>query len=90
MQERFVKPALWGFVFGTAGLFVLGMLSLASNAVAAVSSPLFWPGRTAAAAFVGPVGSNGAVALLTLGNGILYALVFVVMSAVIRAFRPKK
>lgn len=72
------KFALYGFGFGTAGLFILSMLSLMSPSVELLASPFFEPGRLASGLFAGSEGSDAEVVALTLFNGVLYALLNVV------------
>ncbi len=76
------KFALAGFIFGALGLFVLAMLALVSPFFEVVFGPLFAPGRWAAETFVGPNGSDAAVAVLALANGVLYSLVFWIIGVV--------
>jgi hypothetical protein len=67
---------LGGFLFGTLGLFALAALSLISGVAELVFAPLFWPARFLSARLAGAQGSTGEVVLLTLFNGLLYALLF--------------
>ena len=69
------KGIFIGFLFGTLGLFVLSMLSLALQPFEVIGSFLFAPGRALSSLLFGANGSDGAVALLMLFNGIFYALV---------------
>jgi hypothetical protein len=81
------RLAAIGFLFGSFGLYLLAGLSLMSPLFEVVSGPLMAPGRALAARFAGPEGSNAEIAFLTLANGILYALVFVVAGWIVRAVR---
>lgn len=75
-MSKSVKFALIGFIFGTLGLYILSAVSLFSSVVEFLSAPILWPGRTMTALLVGPNGSDLAVFLLTIFNGVLYALIF--------------
>lgn len=76
----YAKPLILGFLFGTAGMYLLAMLSLMFQPVEVLTGFLFAPGRFISATFVGSEGSNAAVVLLTLFNGALYAGVFALLS----------
>lgn len=78
------KHGLFGFLFGTLGMFAFSALSLLSQVFEFISAPLFWPGRFLAATFVGSEGSDLAVAMLTISNGILYAIIFIVIGMFVR------
>jgi hypothetical protein len=83
------KHAVLGFLFGTIGIFALSSLSLVSHIFEVVLSPLFWPGRFMAATFVGASVSNTQVLLLTLFNGVLYAVIFALIGYAWRKFRAQ-
>ena len=89
MQPMTNRP-LWigflvGFLLGTIGLWVLALVSLALPPVEALSAPLFAPGRFAASLLQsgGSLGDGG-VAVLFLGNGLLYGLLGLGAQAVLR------
>lgn len=78
------KHGLFGFLFGTLGMFAFSALSLLSQVFEFISAPLFRPGRFLAATFVGSEGSDLAVAMLTISNGILYAIIFILIGMFVR------
>jgi len=84
------KLAIFGFLFGTVGMFVLAALSLVSVTFEVLAGPLFWPGRALSAALFGTEGSDVAVAFLTLCNGLFYAAIFGGIGALIGAVRKHK
>ena len=86
--RKYWKGLVFGFLFGTLGLWLLAILSLISQVFEFLSSFLFAPGRALSAALFGAQGSDGAVALLMLANGILYALVGLLIQWII--LRAKK
>lgn len=75
-----MKALIWGFVFGIVGMYVLAMLSLIFAPIEAASGFLFAPGRYLSERFAGPGASNSEVVLLTLANGIFYAIIFYLIS----------
>lgn len=79
-----MKSFLLGFLFGTAGLYVLSALSLVFSVVEKVSTPLMWPGRYAAELFAGTEGSDFEVVILIIGNGVLYGLAFLLLAKLFR------
>ena len=81
------KHGLFGFLFGTLGMFAFSALSLLSQTFEAISAPLFLPGRYLSATFVGSQGSDLAVAILTISNGILYAVIFMFIGMMLRRLR---
>jgi hypothetical protein len=72
-----------GFLFGTVGLFVLAALSLISNVFEIISAPLLFLGKSLAPSN----GSTVTVILLTLVNGIFYALVGAAVQFIIRKIK---
>jgi hypothetical protein len=78
-MNRALVHALWGFAFGTVGLYLLAFLALMAAPIETITSPLMWPGRTVAEALMGAEGSSLEVALLTFLNGIFYAALFVLI-----------
>lgn len=82
------KYSLAGFLFGALGLYVLAALSLISQVFELIFVPLFTPGRTMSALFVGSEGSNLDVLLLSVFNGLFYALIFYVVGCLLA--RSKK
>jgi hypothetical protein len=85
MEISRVRPLFWGFLFGTLGMFILAALSLLFAPIELIAMPLFVPGRFAASLFVGSEGSDAQVVLLTIFNGVLYALIFLGVSKAIEA-----
>lgn len=83
------KSAVIGFLFGTVGIFALSFLSLISQVFEVAFSPLFWPGRTIAAMFVGSSANDTQVLLLTLCNGVIYAILFVVIALIWKRIKRK-
>jgi len=81
------KMLIWGFIFGTAGLYILAILSLAIPFVENAASFLFGPGRFLAEKFAGTEGSNVEVLLLTLANGVIYSLIFLGAYRLMRLFK---
>lgn len=78
-MNKAIKYGLWGFLFGTIGLYALAMLSLMMPFIEMLASPLMYPGRWLGSFINGSDGSTGEVLLLTLFNGILYAVLFVLI-----------
>jgi prepilin signal peptidase PulO-like enzyme (type II secretory pathway) len=78
-MHKAIKYGLLGFFFGTVGLYLLAMVSLMTPILEFLVSPLFFPGRWLGGQIGGADGSTGEVILLTLFNGILYALLFVLI-----------
>lgn len=76
MNKRASKSLIYGFLFGTVGMFILAGLALIFQPVEIITDFLFAPGRYLAAQFAGPEGSNTEVLILTLLNGVVYALIF--------------
>lgn len=72
---RNVVFGLWGFTFGTVGLYLLALLTLTAPSLEAIVAPLMWPGRAAAEALA--EADALAVVLFTLLNGIAYAFLFI-------------
>jgi hypothetical protein len=75
---------LWGFLFGTLGLWALAALSLGVPFVETVTAPLFLPGRTLAKVFFFNNGSSLGdlgVSILTLLSGLFYGIVFLAVAA---------
>lgn len=67
---------LAGFLFGTVGMFLLSMLSLVFQPVELVTQPLFAFGRWLSEIMITDGSANNAeVAVLILGNGILYGVI---------------
>lgn len=66
-----------GVLFGTAGMWILAMLSLVFQPIELLTGPLFAPGRWLSAQTAGADGSMGnlGVALLMGANGLLYGIV---------------
>lgn len=80
-----IRDAFWGFFFGTVGLYVLAMLSMVSSITETLVAPLMWPGRLLASLIANPDATSLEVSVLTLGNGIFYAIVFIFVKG---AYRP--
>jgi hypothetical protein len=59
-------------------MYLIAMLSLMFAAAERIADAFFTPGRYMAEQFAGPQGSYTEVLLLTLFNGILYGLVFLI------------
>lgn len=78
-MNKTLKAAIWGFLFGTVGLFILSALALMLPFFEAIGNVLTAPIKMISARFAGSEGSNGEVFLLTLLNGILYAIIFAVV-----------
>ena len=70
------KYLVGGFLFGALGLYVLAVLSLASQVFETIFAPLFVFGRTVAALFVGSEGTTVEVVVLSIFNGLFYAIIF--------------
>lgn len=77
-----LKCALWGFIFGAVGLYVLAALALITPLFEYLSVPLMYPGRKLAEVIAGAEGSTFDVLLLTLFNGALYAAIFAGVRAI--------
>jgi hypothetical protein len=90
MLKPMHKHALWGFLFGSLGLFVLAMVSMLAAPLETLFAPLFWFGRQLSVAFVGPVGSDLDTALVALANGVFYAAIFVGIGQIRRVLRRQK
>ncbi len=84
MIQKHQKALIWGFLFGTVGLFLLSALALIFQPVEIVKDWLTIPVRALSQQFAGTDGSNVEVLILTLGNGILYALLFFLVSLIIK------
>lgn len=78
------KPFIWGFIFGAVGLYLLAMLALITPIFETIGNLLFFPGRYLAEQFVGAEGGNMAVILLSLFNGLLYGVIFIVLAWLMR------
>jgi hypothetical protein len=78
MKKPYLMSFILGFLFGTAGMYLLAMLSLLFVAAEGIADVFLAPGRYMAEQFAGPQGSDTEVLLLTLFNGILYGLVFLI------------
>ena len=86
-MTTYKKPLIWGFLFGTLGLYVLAFFALMLPFVETLTNFLYAPGRFLASQFAGPDGSTLEVILLMLANGILYAAVFALISKLRRSMR---
>jgi hypothetical protein len=71
-----LKWGIWGFGFGSVGLYAVGAFGLAIRWVEVVAGPLLFPGRFAAGVLFPQYASDGAVLLLICINGLFYAAVF--------------
>jgi hypothetical protein len=89
-MSRTHRLAALGFLFGTIGVYLLAGVSLVSPLFEVVSAPLLSPGRLAADRLIGPEGTDGDVALLTLLNGLFYMLVFVAGGWIVRTIRGER
>lgn len=78
-MNKAVKYGLWGFLFGTVGLYAIAMLSLLTPAIEFLATPLMNPGRWLASIIGGPDGTAGEVIILTLFNGVVYAFLFILI-----------
>lgn len=78
-----------GVLFGTAGMWILAMLSLVLQPVELLTAPLFWPGRWLSSLTAGDDGSMGnlGVALLMGANGLLYGGVGALLHVMIKKSR---
>lgn len=81
-MRRPLKYALWGFLFGTFGLYALAALSLMSPIIEMIVVPFLYPGRWLAEIIAGSEGTTGDVIVLALFNGILYALLFMLIRVI--------
>lgn len=79
MLRPYMKAFLWGFIFGTVGLYILVLFALALPTIESFTHILTIPGRTVAEKFIGPEGNNIEVLLLTIFNGIVYGILFVLI-----------
>jgi hypothetical protein len=82
------KGLIWGFLFGTVGIFLIALLSLMTPIVEIISMPFLMPGRYFSSLITG--GSDASdiqVALLYLCTGIFYAIVGMFIQEIIRAMR---
>jgi len=86
-MTTYKKPLVWGFLFGTLGLYVLAFFALMIPFVETISGFLFAPGRFLASQFAGSDGTTSEVVLLMLANGILYAAVFALIAKLRRNMR---
>lgn len=86
-MTTYKKSAIWGFLFGTVGLYVLAFLALILPFIESVGNFLFGPGRFLERTFTGPDGSTLEVVLLMIGNGIIYAIIFVLIDMARRKLR---
>ncbi len=77
-MSRNHRLAAMGFLFGTFGVYLLAGWALVFPLLEVVAAPLLALGRFAAERLVGPDGTDGEVALLTLLNGVIYMALFVV------------
>lgn len=75
LLRTYRRGLLWGFVFGTFGLWVLALLALALQPVEILTNILFVPGRWFASVLA-PSGSGSTLVSVAgmLFNGVLYAL----------------
>lgn len=89
-MNKMTKYALWGFAFGTLGLYLLALIALTAPVFETVSSLLMKPGRMVAEAFVDSEGSNGEVLLLTLFNGLFYLLIFILIGVLAARVRREE
>jgi uncharacterized membrane protein len=87
MNTTYWKPLVWGFLFGTVGMYALAMLSLMFQTAELITRPLFVPGRYLSERFAGAEGSTLEVLLLTFANGLFYALLFLLIAVIINAVR---
>jgi hypothetical protein len=78
-----------GFIFGTLGIFLLAVLSLALPFMEIISMPFLLPGRYLAAMIAGPSASTATVLLLYLLVGIFYAVIGMGIQIAIRAARGR-
>jgi len=78
-MNKAIKYGLWGFLFGTIGLYALAMLSLMTPVIEFLVMPLMYPGRWLSSIIAGSQGSTADVIALTLFNGILYAFLFILI-----------
>ncbi len=83
MTQKHTKAIIWGFLFGTIGLFILSALALIFQPIEIIKDWLSLPIRIVAQRLAGSEGSNLEVLLLTVGNGLLYALIFYLVSTFI-------
>ena len=79
------KPFIWGFIFGALGLYILAVLALILPAAETLGDLLFFPGRYLAEQFAGAEGSNTEVALLSIFNGVLYGVIFTILTLLMRS-----
>lgn len=81
--RSYMKAFVWGFIFGTLGLYVLVLFALALPTLESFTHVLTIPGRTVAEKFIGPEGNNIEVLLLTIFNGIVYGILFTLIRLVL-------
>jgi hypothetical protein len=86
-MSRNHRLAAAGFLFGTFGLWLLAGWGMVFPLLEVVAAPFLAPGRFLADRIVGPDGSDGEVALLTLMNGLVYMVLFVVAGWIVRVVR---
>jgi hypothetical protein len=87
MNKKHFSYPIIGFLFGSFGLYVLALLALIFPFFEALGSILFAPGRILARMLLGSNGSSLDVLLLTIANGILYAILFWAAHALITRSR---
>jgi hypothetical protein len=73
------RYAMFGALFGAVGLFGLSALSMISPWVEKIADRMLWPGRYLAEQLFGSSMTDQQVVLLAAMNGLLYALVFVIL-----------
>lgn len=83
------KPAIWGFLFGTVGLYILAFFALALPFVESLTNFLYAPGRFLASQFAGPDGSTLEVILLIVANGLVFSAIFVAIAKITSIIRKR-
>ncbi len=81
-MNKALKFASIGFLFGVVGLYVFAMLSLLSPFLEAAAAPFFYPAQKFALLIAGTSGSTADVITLTLFNGALYGMLFVLIRVI--------
>jgi hypothetical protein len=80
MKRLVSKAEVIGFLFGVVGLFILAALALIVPFFEMILAVLAAPSRAFGLLINGPDGSTLEIIILSLFNGILYALIFRVIA----------
>lgn len=89
-MRMYKRGIIYGFLFGTLGVFLLALISLISPIAEMIATPFLWPGRFLASIMTGDTASTWMVLLLYLMTGIMYALIGIIVQMIVRALKGRQ